>query len=126
MLDVEHLKQRNDRYGQSHGDDYLKKVASVLKKNVPRSAELIAGYSGAEFASIIPNAKRSDATQLAQKVCDVLRANKTQHADSVCGVVTASIAVMLATADGACALRQRTNARTPFNSFNPEARARYA
>ena len=88
LIDVDHFKKFNDRYGHLQGDESLKTVAQLLTQNVSRPAELVARYGGEEFAFIVPNANGSDAAQLAQKICDALRAHQIIHADSAVGYLT--------------------------------------
>ena len=93
MLDVDHFKKFNDRYGHLQGDNCLKKVAEALAENISRPGELIARYGGEEFVFISPNTDGNLAVKLAQKVCDTLRAFGISHADSDVGYVTTSIGV---------------------------------
>lgn len=93
LLDVDHFKKFNDRYGHLQGDDCLKKVAQTLQQNISRPAELVARYGGEEFAFILPDTDGSDAALLGQKVCDALCAFNIPHADSDLGYLTACVGV---------------------------------
>jgi len=93
LLDVDHFKKFNDRYGHLEGDECLKKVAKVLTQNVLRPAELVARYGGEEFAFIVPNTDGNSAAQLAEKICAALRAENIAHADSAVGYLTACVGV---------------------------------
>ena len=93
LLDVDHFKKFNDRYGHLEGDECLKKVAQVLTQNVLRPAELVARYGGEEFAFIVPNTDGNSAAQLAEKICAALRAENIAHADSAVGYLTACVGV---------------------------------
>lgn len=68
MLDVDHFKNVNDRYGHSTGDDYLRAIAQVLKKTVMRSTDLAARHGGEEFACLLPDTGAPQAQALAERI----------------------------------------------------------
>ena len=57
MIDIDHFKLFNDRYGHMVGDECLRNVAFALQKSVHRSSDLVARYGGEEFVIIFPNTK---------------------------------------------------------------------
>ncbi|MBU2885109.1 GGDEF domain-containing protein [Gilvimarinus agarilyticus] len=52
MLDIDHFKQINDKYGHSRGDDVLKQIATTLKE-VSRATDMTFRYGGEEFAVLL-------------------------------------------------------------------------
>jgi diguanylate cyclase (GGDEF)-like protein len=68
LIDVDHFKSYNDRFGHLAGDQALRHVADVLRGCV-HSDELIARYGGEEFACLI----RSDDIAHAQIVAECIR-----------------------------------------------------
>lgn len=54
MIDIDHFKKVNDRYGHPIGDEVLKAVAQRLNEKV-RSLDTVARYGGEEFAIIMPD-----------------------------------------------------------------------
>jgi len=67
MIDVDHFKLYNDRYGHLAGDDALKKVAAGM--NVAnRAGDLVARYGGEEFIVVLPNTDAAGAFHLAEKM----------------------------------------------------------
>ncbi|MEZ6952511.1 MULTISPECIES: diguanylate cyclase [unclassified Aeromonas] len=52
ILDLDHFKSLNDKYGHDAGDYALKEVANVVKKNM-RAEDIFARIGGEEFAMII-------------------------------------------------------------------------
>ena len=69
VIDIDHFKQINDRFGHAIGDEALRRVALLLKQNV-RNFDLVARYGGEEFVVVF-----TDADQVAaMAVCEKLRA----------------------------------------------------
>ncbi len=66
VIDVDHFKTLNDRYGHQTGDKALKILASHLQSNV-RDADFAARYGGEEFVIILPRATRDEALKVAEK-----------------------------------------------------------
>ena len=64
MVDVDHFKLYNDRYGHPAGDACLRRVADALGKVGVRPADLVARYGGEEFALILPGTPRSGAERV--------------------------------------------------------------
>lgn len=92
MVDVDHFKLFNDRYGHQAGDDCLRTVAQTLKSGLRRPSDLVARYGGEEFICILPETGFDDAMAMAQEMQRMVRAHKIPHALSQCGgVVTASL-----------------------------------
>lgn len=53
MLDLDHFKQYNDKFGHLAGDQALRETAEVLRRNA-RDVDILARYGGEEFAIILP------------------------------------------------------------------------
>lgn len=92
MVDVDHFKLYNDRYGHPAGDDCLQRVATVLKQNI-RDIDLAARYGGEEFAIVMPGTDITGARQLAERVRAAVMALAEPHLLAAEGIVTVSIGV---------------------------------
>jgi diguanylate cyclase (GGDEF)-like protein len=55
VIDLDHFKQVNDRFGHIAGDYVLQAVASVLREDV-RGADLVGRFGGEEFVLLLPQA----------------------------------------------------------------------
>ena len=100
MVDVDHFKLFNDRYGHQAGDDCLRQIALTLKSGLRRPADLVARYGGEEFACILPDTGFDDALNMAQEMERMVRAQKTPHEFSQFdGVITASLGLATRTAN---------------------------
>lgn len=92
MVDVDHFKLFNDRYGHQAGDDCLRQIALTLKSSLRRPTDLVARYGGEEFACILPDTGFEDALAITQEMERQVRAQKIPHEFSPFdGVVTASL-----------------------------------
>ena len=102
MIDVDHFKLYNDRYGHQAGDDCLRQIAVALKACLKRPADLVARYGGEEFACILPDTTFDDAVCLGNDLERKVRALAIPHeASSVAAVITVSIGVATRTVDSA-------------------------
>ena len=96
MLDVDHFKRYNDRYGHPAGDDCLRQIASAIKAALLRPADLVARYGGEEFACILPETDLDGALLVAAGIEQRVRALQIEHACSdAAKVVTISIGVSM-------------------------------
>lgn len=93
LLDIDHFKLFNDRFGHQTGDDCLRAVAqSLLVLDLPQRA-CAARYGGEELAIILPDTDASTALAIAENaraaVASLALPNATNT--SVPGVVTVSV-----------------------------------
>jgi diguanylate cyclase (GGDEF)-like protein len=68
LVDVDNLKEVNDRHGHSRGDSALKAVGEILSRNMKRAGDRAARYGGDEFAAILPETDAAHALLLAEKI----------------------------------------------------------
>ncbi len=74
MLDLDHFKQINDRFGHAVGDGVLVALAGLLRDNT-RTADIVARVGGEEFLLVLPD---TDAER-ALEVCERLRQRVHAH-----------------------------------------------
>ncbi len=67
MVDVDHFKAVNDRFGHDTGDDVLAEVASRLKRAI-RGDDLLVRYGGEEFLTVLPRAAAGRAWEVAERM----------------------------------------------------------
>ena len=90
LIDVDHFKAFNDRYGHQAGDHALRRVAQALKAHIHRPLDVLTRYGGEEFAALIYDMNAAQAEQLAEQMrravtelCIEHRASRTGETVSV-------------------------------------------
>ncbi len=89
-LDLDHLKQINDRYGHNYGDIAIKAIAEVLKNNA-RSIDIAARLGGEEFNLILPGVDSEGgciAAERIRKAIESVELEKIGHITASLGVAT--------------------------------------
>ncbi|TAK89796.1 MAG: GGDEF domain-containing protein [Aquabacterium sp.] len=94
LMDVDHFKAFNDRYGHPAGDQCLKHVARALQQHVPPQVGCVARWGGEEFIVVLPRAQLHVAMRRAQALCHVVHGLGLRHdAAPTLGCVTISVGV---------------------------------
>ncbi|MCB1626452.1 MAG: GGDEF domain-containing protein [Xanthomonadales bacterium] len=109
LLDIDHFKQINDRFGHLHGDEALRHFARVVSSTL-RRGDLLFRYGGEEFVLVLPGADLTAALVHADQIRQQLRSLPTMLGGQVITLVCTmgaaalpedghSAAALLATAD---------------------------
>jgi diguanylate cyclase (GGDEF)-like protein len=67
MLDLDHFKQVNDRYGHPAGDEVLKHFAELLRGQIRRE-DVVGRLGGEEFALLMPETAQSGAQTVLERI----------------------------------------------------------
>jgi two-component system cell cycle response regulator len=67
MLDIDHFKAINDRFGHLAGDHVLRELASIIGDDIRRE-DVFARYGGDEFALLLPETDRDGALRLCENL----------------------------------------------------------
>ncbi len=73
MVDIDHFKTINDRFGHAAGDKVIKNVADILSEHV-RPTDLVARYGGEEFALVLPGLDIDTAVRVGERIRNVVEA----------------------------------------------------
>jgi len=92
MIDVDHFKDYNDRYGHAQGDDALRSVAATISLSI-RPTDIVARYGGEEFAVILPATDPRNAASIAERIRTALVHRSIPHAGATQGTITVSIGI---------------------------------
>lgn len=68
MVDIDHFKKINDRYGHEAGDLALKLLGDLFIKEF-RDSDIVTRYGGEEFCVILTNTQMKYATEVMKNVC---------------------------------------------------------
>jgi diguanylate cyclase (GGDEF)-like protein len=67
IIDIDGLKEVNDRFGHQPGDNLIRRIAAILRERV-RATDLVARLSGDEFAILVPQSDVAGALQLGEEL----------------------------------------------------------
>jgi diguanylate cyclase (GGDEF)-like protein len=79
LIDLDHFKSINDRFGHPFGDFVLAEVGLCLSDLQQRSGDLLARVGGEEFALLLINSGSDGAAHVAEQICAAIRALPLQH-----------------------------------------------
>ena len=68
MIDLDHFKKLNDKYGHLFGDECLIKAANAIRSEVARPADCVARYGGEEFIVLLPNTNAKGAYNIGKRM----------------------------------------------------------
>ena len=95
MLDIDHFKSVNDRYGHATGDEVIRLVAKACSGG-QRASDVVGRLGGEEFAILLPETDASAAQLVAERIRERIAAELFAY-EKVSFRVTASIGIASAT-----------------------------
>ncbi|MCJ2139102.1 sensor domain-containing diguanylate cyclase [Methylobacterium sp. E-066] len=100
IVDADHFKRFNDRYGHQVGDEVLQGLARCLSASVHRPNDLVCRVGGEEFAILLPNTDEAGALRIAEKVHTEVSTLAIGSAGITAGVITVSIGLAAGAPNG--------------------------
>jgi len=97
MVDLDHFKDINDRFGHLTGDQVLGGVAQILREHAPVDAA-IGRLGGEEFALMLRESTLVGAAELAKTLCAAVAARAIETRE---GSIATTISIGVAAVDGA-------------------------
>ena len=94
MIDLDHFKDVNDRFGHEAGDRVLSEVAMLLKAQI-RGSDIACRYGGEEFVFVLPGATLESSRRRAESLRLAIRRLDLKVAGRAMGALTASLGVVL-------------------------------
>lgn len=92
LIDIDFFKKFNDQYGHQAGDNVLRQVAKILKKNVKKT-DWVCRYGGEEMSIILKNADEQAVRKVAQRLCTTIAKTTFKLSTTLESNVTISIGV---------------------------------
>ncbi|MCM1934420.1 diguanylate cyclase [Acinetobacter radioresistens] len=77
MLDIDHFKLINDKYGHQAGDEALRTCAAVIRRSL-RSYDLFGRLGGEEFAIVLLDVGPAEAFEIAERIRETLKTHIIQ------------------------------------------------
>lgn len=93
LIDLDHFKAYNDRYGHPAGDACLVEFAQLLMRCACRPADIVARLGGEEFGLVLPETSAVGGEEVAQRLQTLLRQTAIPHQGSPKGLLTFSAGV---------------------------------
>ena len=82
MIDIDHFKLYNDRFGHQKGDQCLVSVAKVMELACKRPEDFVARYGGEEFVALLPNTSVENCCHVARRMLSMLKELNMPHPSS--------------------------------------------
>ncbi|WP_417613140.1 diguanylate cyclase [Parasphingorhabdus sp.] len=92
MIDVDHFKQFNDRFGHDAGDAVLREVGSTLR-DLTRDDKAAFRYGGEEFVLLMPGVGSNAALARAEDIRERISDLRIQYGSDELGPITVSVGV---------------------------------
>jgi len=72
MLDIDHFKDYNDKYGHAAGDKVLKGITEIMRHNT-KDANILTRYGGEEFVALFPGKDKEQTKAIAEHIRDKIQ-----------------------------------------------------
>lgn len=74
LMDIDHFKKVNDKYGHLIGDHVLKEIAAIARRSL-RESDVICRWGGEEFLLLLKNCSLEKATSISENLRSTIAAN---------------------------------------------------
>lgn len=91
LIDVDHFKSINDRYGHMMGDEVLHSIAQFMKTTI-RAQDFIARWGGEEFLVLLPATSPREALEIGERLRETIAQQQFTH-DGINISLTVSVGI---------------------------------
>lgn len=109
MIDIDHFKWVNDKYGHQSGDDLLRRVGRGLNQALRRQADFVARYGGDEFVAIVHGGTEQHLHEMGERILHAIRDVEVKTDDGPVRVSCSVGAARLRQSDGAASWLKRAD-----------------
>jgi diguanylate cyclase (GGDEF)-like protein/PAS domain S-box-containing protein len=92
MIDIDHFKRFNDRYGHAAGDALLREIAWVFHDGI-RKSDIACRYGGEEFMIVLPGSPPNETVTRLEQICAKVRTLQIDFMGKQIGPVSISVGV---------------------------------
>jgi diguanylate cyclase (GGDEF)-like protein len=92
MLDIDHFKKFNDKFGHTAGDALLRELGIFLQARI-RKEDIACRFGGEEFTLILPDTSLEDAERRAEQLREEIKHLNVQYEEQFLGKITLSLGV---------------------------------
>ncbi|MBI4774421.1 MAG: diguanylate cyclase [Deltaproteobacteria bacterium] len=78
LIDIDHFKDINDRYGHATGDEVIRDIAKLLRAGL-RQTDIVGRFGGDEFGIVLPDTDAGGACTVAEKLRKKIQASILQN-----------------------------------------------
>ena len=117
MLDLDHFKDVNDRYGHDTGDAVLKMVSKSMK-NALRSSDFIGRWGGEEFLAIIRCNSNEDLLAIAEKIRVLIENSELPVNDEILRITISAGCTLVSKIDTSATIVKRADTALYFSKSN--------
>jgi two-component system cell cycle response regulator len=100
MIDIDHFKQVNDRFGHAIGDEVLQEFSKRINAGLPRESDWFARIGGEEFVVVLPQTALAGAQTVAEKLRASVAASPMR---ALAGAISITTSVGVASLDALAA-----------------------
>ena len=90
LVDVDHFKRVNDRYGHPVGDEVLRQLTGAIARTFRHRDDVVARYGGEEFAIILRETDLKDAVMLCERLLGAVRSMKVVAGDQTLSITVSA------------------------------------
>lgn len=109
MIDIDHFKWVNDRFGHQVGDDLLRRVRRRLRQTLRRQDDFLGRYGGDEFVAIVQSRNEHEAKEVGERLAFAVREVEVEGPDGPIRVSVSVGAALLRPGDDANSWLERAD-----------------